>query len=137
MNAITQAQADRVQLTALVAFYENAFREIRAAALDFQAQDGPDAYHMANIASRAEQAPFMASGAAEEARYAFTGPRIAEGGCAYVGRRTCSHEPSLRPNAYHCPLCAELLPGPWNDTESKAAERMYAHYRDAHREVQP
>lgn len=91
-------------------------------------------HHMQNIAGRAEQARMFAESTAQEARYAFTGPQIATGGCPYIGRKTCSHEPSLRPNNYHCPVCAYDLTGPWNDTDAKAAARMFEHWATAHRQ---
>jgi len=137
VNHITTLEIQLAEARAEADSLRQSFANLRAFVFDKGNRNERGGYvQVGDVTSFCEQAGSLANDAAEAAGYNERGPAIAAGGCAYVNRKTCSHEPSLRPNAWHCPLCAMLLPAEpgreWNDTDARAQERMRLHYRQNH-----
>ena len=135
MNNIAKLQAELTSAEAEIEALRTALFDIRAYALSgkytIDGEPGAGYVNARDIASRCEEASSNGFAVRTSAYARAVGPQIAYGGCPYIGRTTCSHEPSLRPGGYHCPLCAWDLQSetPWSDTQARADERMYQHYQ--------
>lgn len=137
MNNITRLQASIVAKDAEIRALRDGLLEIRAYALSSKfthPETGNNGYvNAADIALRAEQASSVAYDAGHAAYVNEIGPEIADG-----SHHGCTHGTFPRVaqfNGYHCRQCGEGLPGEWNDTESKAQERMRQHWVARHKDV--
>lgn len=134
MNPITRLQienaAQAAQIAALIAGLDEithyAYRQAQitpADCLDHMSRTG--------VELRVAEALEAATRAYDAAEYNERGPRIADG--SHTG---CTHGtgPGVpRVNGYHCRVCGDGLPGEWNDTEARAAERMRQHWVAFHK----